>query len=334
MNKMDLYSDPAHAHLRHMFATFPKVAEFVGEAQFEDARELIPKTAFAWDSESRFPVHTPEHAAISRLYASQGPVPTDVLQTIKEACAIFDVPEEIFEQGEIKEASLADDECLFPATGTYPVRSSEEVKLAEKRLLPQLAKMSAETRKEAFSKLASAADLHGVKLADRSYQLAGRTYTDSRVLAASLEGRASATKVAALKENYLTLASAVKRNSRELRSADMRSKLAATIATLDKEAGLQRYYERGLADPMTTVFNTTKVASANALDLGGVQADPSSLAALGPKFFADTLGDDILRDIVSNGQVDATRLGEVLVTLPADLKRTIGQAAKDAGVAC
>ena len=74
----DLYNDPGHSLLAHLFSQHPGAGEFVKGAQYEDRRDQIPVTAFAWPERQLFPVHSPAHAVVSFLYAKHGAAQTKV----------------------------------------------------------------------------------------------------------------------------------------------------------------------------------------------------------------------------------------------------------------
>lgn len=331
----DFYNDPGHATLRHLLQRSPGAAAMLKTAELDDFATGLPDTAFAWQAKRLFPVHTPEHAAVSYLYAKEASehLPKEVFQFIKEALDVYGIAEASLEAQQTKTASYAPDECLFPESRTYPVRTPGEVKTAEARLIEQLPKLRPETRVEVFTRLAKAAEFHAVKLDPTSYKLAGLTYTDRRRLVDDLMVRAQATKVAAVRARFNELASAVKEDRTGLRSKVARVQLAEAIGTLDEEGNLLRHYDRLFSDPVATVFNTTKVASADDIDLGGGRMVPAmALAGLPPTFFSDLFGKDIVAEIAPGGQVDPHALATVVSTFPADMKMQLAQALQSAGI--
>jgi hypothetical protein len=326
----DQYHDPGHGRLAQLFLRFPKLAEYVKEAEIEDSPADLPRGAFACPEQRRYPLHTPAQAAVSYAYAKTASVSGSILRELETALEAYGLPAELYAEAEVKVASLEAEDCLFPETKTYPVRDADEVRTAESRLHAQLYKLAAETRAEAFDRLASAADLHGVKLNPSSYKLAGRTQTDPEALREQLLIRAGAVEPK-LASRYETLAKFVRTDRRALRDPENQAKLASAILELDREAGLERKYDRGVLDPLQTVYNTTKVA-ASGVDLDGQSYSLAGLAGLDPSFYGDALGDDIIPQIATRGSVDATKLAEVLQTLPADMQRQLGQLLASAGV--
>lgn len=341
----DLYNDPGHALLSHLFDRHPGAQALVKGAEYEDRRDQIPHTAFAWPERSLFPVHSAPHAVISYLYAKHGAaqtkvaaagrlvplVPPRVIETIEEALDAYGVDRTKLAAVAEKVASVRDDECLFPETKSYPVRNATEVKTAEERLLEQVRKLRPETRAQAFSKLAEAADAHGVELRPESYRWAGRAATDPHALASTLEVRAMLAKTAEAKEGYTKLAQAVLQDRRGLRDHAMRVKVAAAINDLDLQADLAKHYDRKIPDPVASVFNAEKVAE-DAIDLGGAYVRPTHLESLPTTFFADALGPDVLREIAPQGRLSALKIAEVVNTLPADLKADFARQLRAAGI--
>jgi len=341
----DLYNDPGHALLSYLFDRHPGAPELVKGAEFEDRRDQIPQTAFAWPERELFPVHTPAHAVVSYLYAKHGAaqtkvaaagrvvplVPTPVVAAIEEALDAYGVDRAKLAAVEEKVADLREEDCLFSETKAYPVRNAGEIKTAEARLLEQVRKLRPETRAEAFSKLAAAADVHGVELRPESYRWAGRAATDPHALASTLEVRAMLTSDEEAKAGYSKLAAAVLEDRRGLRDHAMRVKIAAAINDLDARAGLSRHYDRKIPDPVASVFNAEKVAE-DAIDLGGTFVRPTHLERLPTTFYSDALGFDVLREIAPGGRLDAQKVAEVVNTLPADLKADFARQLRAAGV--
>lgn len=341
----DLYSDPGHALLAHLLQSHPGAQELVKGAAFEDRREQIPETAYAWPEKTAFPVHSPAHAVVSYLYAQHGAaqtkvaaagrvvplVPRHVVSTIEEALDAYGIDRAKLAAVEEKVASLREEDCLFSDTKAYPVRNSGEIKLAEARLLEQIRKLRPETRAMAFRKLAAAAEEHQVELRPESYRWAGRASTDPHALASTLEVRAMLTADEELKGGYNKLAAAVISDRLGLKSYEARVKVAAAINELDTRAGLAKHYDRKIPDPVASVFNAEKIAE-DALDLGGAFVRPMHLQQLPTTFYSDALGPDVLREIAPGGRLDAQKVAEVVSTLPADMKADFARQLRAAGI--
>jgi hypothetical protein len=345
MSLHDLYTDPGHALLSHLLSRHPGAGDLIKGAQFEDRRDQIPDTAYAWPARALFPVHSPAHAVVSYLYAKHGAeqtkvaaagrtvplVPSQVIAEIEEALDAYGVDRSKLAAVEEKVAELREEDCLFSETKAYPVRNAGEIKIAEARLLEQVRKLRPETRVEAFGKLAAAAEVHGVELQPQSYRWAGRASTDPDTLAAALEVRASLTSDPEAKESFGKLAAAVLEDRRSLRHHATRVKIASAINDLDARAGLAKHYDRRIPDPVASVFNAEKIAE-GAVDLGGAFVQPMHLERLPNSFYSDALGSDVLREIAPGGRLDVQKVAEVVNTLPADMKADFARQLRAAGI--
>lgn len=333
-NPYDQYHDPGFGRLRHLLEEHPRAADMLKVAEIEDDGDGLPASAYAWPAKRLFPIHSADQAAVSYLYAKTASeaLPREVLAEIETALDAFDVPRDVFEPVETKVAALEEDECLFPEDRAYPVRSAAEVKLAEERLLAQVGKLLPETRATVFSRLAKFASRHGAPLHPLSAKFAGLTQTDPLTLRTALLGRSGATKQAGLAASYVALADAVAADPRALRDRTTQVKLAEAIGTLDEQdPAIGAAYDRGLPDPLLSVFNTEKRADEAGVDCGSLHVPLAKLCALGPGFYADALGPDVVREITTRGAMDAQKLAQLIPTLPAEMKRSLCQALTSTG---
>ena len=99
-------------------------------------------------------------------------------------------------------------------------------------------------------------------------------------------------------------------------------KLAYAIAKMDERAGLEKHYDRRLPDPLLTVFNTDKVASAT-IDIAGSMVPVDRLSALPASFWADLGGQELADEVAPGGHVNPQTLATVVETLPMDLKHVL-----------
>lgn len=326
---IDLYSDAGHATLRSLLTRCPGAVQFVKEASFEDDRDSIPESAFAWGGPRLYPVHSREHAVLSYLYAKHASeVPKTVLDGIEEALEAFGVDKTALAQVEVKVAALTEDECLFPERMEYPVRNAEEAKVAEAALLEQIDKMLPATRFRVFNKLASLAARHGVDLQECTRQWAGTTETDRTKLAEDLTTRMTLARTQETREAYAKLASAVSTDRMAMYDPAKRAKLAMTISQLDKLAGIRSR----VPDAYRTVYNTAEKTGSATFDLGAGRVDPAHFGRLPASFYGDALGKDCLAELAPGGVVDATKVAEVVSTLPTDMKQDFARQLKAAGI--
>jgi hypothetical protein len=329
---MDQYNDPANARLKALLDRHPAAADRVKTAEIEDDVADLPDGAFADSARRLYPIHTEPQAIVSYLFAKQASANGAVLGEISRALEVFDVPPDVFHPVTVKEAALEEDECLFPEERLYPVRNAAEVKTAEMRLLAQTSKLSPEARGDAYSRLYKKASQYGVALTTMSYKYAGATMTDPMELARTLEARAMATKSADISEGFRKLASSVRASKRQLEAQETRAKVAAAIFDLDLRGGVVPLYDRGVLHPHLAVYNTTKLADGEMVDLGDRQVPVADLQRVDEGFWSQVLGNDVIAEIAPTGTVEPNLLTTVLTTLPADLKKTVSTALRSAGV--
>lgn len=339
MNCIDIYHDPGHGRLAHLLATMPNLATYLGNEKVAEDHDVtaLPDHAFADPARRLFPIHTPKMAALSGAYARAAmldgvKIPAAVQLEIKTACDAYGLDERsLFMVAVPVEKTAAAEDCLFPEQRMYPIRTATEIKTAEERLLAEHTKLLPGSRVAAFARLFKRATALGVELTPTSYKYAGFVATDVAKLRDLLRARAVAcgtdhTKTA---EAFDVLAEHAGRRRKPLSRVEQ-LKLAQTVSDLDESAGLVRHYDRALPDPVVTVFNTEKTASAG-VDLGDDSVSMTKLMALDPSFYADALGSDFLPDITTGGQLDSAKLAEVLPTLPRDMKMALASALRSAG---
>lgn len=340
-NACDLYHDTANTQLKRILEESSSLSELLKTAKFEDFPDELPNSAFAAPTERLFPIHTPQHALMSFIFVKEAndekEIPDFVKIQITDALEAYGIDSNFIDKhtkkDEVKVAAVSEDDFLFPDSMAYPIRNETEIKTSEQKLLKQLSKMSFETKMKTFNKLAKVASQQNVELTKTSYQLGGATYSNKNALVGNLLVREAAaksqqnTKVA---ETFAKLAEAV--NHGGTISYEMKIKLAKTISKLDEEAGLRRLYGYELHEPMQIVFNTDKVASDDAINLGNKNVSLNKLAQLPPSFYSDVFGKEILSEIAPNGRVDGPQLKTVLATFPTDMKQQLATALKSVGL--
>lgn len=319
---VDQFSDPAFGTLYRQVARMPALEAFVKEAAVE-ADELpgLPDTAFAWPSERKFPIHTPEHAALSYAYSKvASALPVEVHNNIVKALEVYEVPEATFAEPSEKVASN-DDDFLVPELKLFSVKTATECKLAQDRLVREIHKLDLETRAVACGNLVKKADALGVELRPEILQLAGLVVSSSKLASQWLEARANRLPAddTVHKTAYLTLAKGLEKAPEEIADRQGLLKVAAVIADLDEKTGLDRHYDRRLPDALRTVFNTEKLAG-KSVDLGGTFVTVAKLAQLPASFWEDLGGKELGDEIAPGGVVDQSKLATVVDTLPLDLK--------------
>lgn len=321
---VDQYRDPALAVLVRLVESRPKLAAAVGDVDIQpEEADALPSTAFAWPEKRAFPLHTKEHTILSRVYRENSAnVPAYVDAAIKEACDLYEIDDALFTR--VKQAAPIDDpeDYLLPDRKLIPVRSAEQVKTAEEKVIAGYTKLSVESRATACTRLVEKAAHFGVTLNPLTHKLAGFTVTSTQVLKDWLGARVEASPPP-YKEAFQKLATAVSELPAEIRDRDVQIKLASVIDELDKKAGLVKYYDRKLPDPLLSVFNTSKVAG-HGVTLGNKFVPMERLATYPSTFFGDIIGDDLVREASDGrGGMDVAKLAAILETLPMDMKHVL-----------
>ena len=321
MTLVDQFRDPTLAVLVNLVADRPKVAAAVADFDIQPAEvESLPDSAFAWAEKRAFPIHSREHAILSRVYRENTPnVPTHVDDLLKEAFDMYDVPEELFTREKRAAAPFNPDDYLLPTLKKLPVRSEEQVKTAEATLLADFQKLALIHRAEACKRLIDKAAQFNVKLDPLMHKLAGFTVTSTRKLTDWIDARAGAS-TGEHRAAFEKLADATKQLPPEIYNRTDQVKLAEVISELDQKAGLVKHYDRRLPDAMQTVFNTEKIAG-HGVDLNGRFVTASQLASYPSTFYGDILGDDLIREASGpRGDMDPQKLAAILSALPRDMK--------------
>ena len=210
---------------------------------------------------------------------------------------------------------------LIPQMRLGKITDEETVKEASRFFTNNYKKMNMETRVNAAVTLVKKASEYDVEIPTRIYKHAGMTQTNRKVLTEWIDARKEASaNNQKISECYEKLASFTRNRHNNLNSRADLLKLSDALYDLDKKANLVKCYDRTLPDPITTVFNTTKLAEDTIL-LGGKDIPASTLMSLAPENYSDVLGDDIVPEITDDaGKLDQESLIALLKTLPADMQ--------------
>lgn len=317
---IDQYNgDPIYAHLHVLTNKFPLARDMLKTASFETTKTKIaelPSSAFAWEDERRFPVHTREDTIASIFYRSKlgSTVPQHVDDKLELARNVYEIDDAIFSP--VKEASVDITEYALPEKERLPLNSPEQIKVAEEVLCRDYDTLPLEKRADAFNRLYTAAKKQDVELRPFSLRMAGVTVSNPHLLRDWLEARATAATEPVHQQAYTKLASAMHKTPSCLVQRRDLVKLATTIYELDKLSKLNKHYDRKLPDPLQTVFNTEKIAE-EMCDVGGIQVPCSALMTLPPDVWAAIDAPEI-GEIAASG--DPAQFKAVFDTLPLDLK--------------
>jgi hypothetical protein len=322
MSVVDQYSDPAFATLYRQVTAYPRLEDYIKEASLDAGEaEALPKTAFAWPDERKFPMHTAAHAAMSYAYVKAAAyVPEHVMRTLQNALAAYDISEDVFVSSATKVAADNENDYLVPSLKLWAVKTASDVKVAERHVMASLTRLDLPHRTLACTNLVKKAAEYGVPVSLDIQRGAGLVVSDLGRTRDWVEARANAVDGDSFKTAYLKLAEGLRHYGAESNDRDGLMKIAGAIAELDERSGLDRHYDRKLPDAVQTVFNTSKLAS-ETVDLAGKSVPVSKLAALPVSFWEDLGGPDLRSEVAPGGSVvDVSKLAMVVDTLPLDLK--------------
>lgn len=318
---IDQFTDKSFKRLYHLMQDFPQAEEQIKTAQLDiEENEKRADTAFAWPERRMFPIDTPAQAALSRLYMEkQAEVPPIVRHRCDMALEVYGVQLPLQE----KTAAADDpDDYLLPAQKRFRVTDPESVKLASEAIMLNQRKLLPTQRAHACVGLVKKSMQFNMRLPAEIYKMAGVTMSYLPQLRSWLEARAAATSDPAIKTAYTKLAEATRTKEQYISNRDELVKLADAIHELDEAAGLNKWYDRRLPDPMNTVFNTEKIAE-DMFDVAGKQIPASTMMAIDPAAYEDAFGADITSDFISDGNVDVEQLKLVWDSIPTDLKQAL-----------
>lgn len=323
---IDQSCDPGFASLQVIVKRFPELKKFAGTANMESGEfEKLSSESFAWPAERKFPIHTPQHTAISVGYCKlAGDLPSHVVSQLQKAAEIHSVMLDMFTNPLIEKSSAAPADYLLPEIKRIKVASAEDIPLAEEAYRMKYAQLSIEDRATAGMKLVQLAEKHGVALHPSTQKLAGFTMTSTQVFKDWMGARKEAALQAKspLANAFGKLAEAYTNVEPLIHNRKDQLKLAAAVSGLDKAAGLTHHYGTKLPTPIETVFNTD-LARKDFIKVSSALANKALLQQLPLSFWEDSLGPDVAKEIAPEGEVNMNTLEQIIPTLPADLKNVL-----------
>jgi hypothetical protein len=320
---VDQFSDPTFHHFYQVFRDHPESEYLVKTASLSDEEnDNRPSSSFAWPDRRLFPIDTPEHAALSRLYMEkQAGVPDEVVATCEKALKLYGI--EMPLQEKVAEEQVDPQDYLLPKQQRFLVKTAEDIDMAVDAILTNQKKMGPITRAQAaFNLVKKATDLK-VKLPPQIHKMAGVTMSDSATLRAWLDARADAATEPEVKEAFQKLSALVEKQPELIAERDELVKFASVVHELDIAAGFQKLYDRKLPDPIATVFNTEKIAQ-GMIDLAGRQVPLDTMLQIDPDVYRDVFGEDIVEEFVDEeGEIDPQMFSVILPTVPYDLQKAL-----------
>lgn len=125
------HGDPTYAQLHVLTRERPKARGMLKTASFDQVDvDTLPSTAFAWEDERRFPVHTKEDTVASILYRSKlgSAVPEYVDDKLIEAAKIYGINRRVFDR--VKQAGGVGGADLSPDAQTLKLYQAERTPLS------------------------------------------------------------------------------------------------------------------------------------------------------------------------------------------------------------
>jgi hypothetical protein len=320
---IDQFSDPSFLRLNQLTRQYPQAVEHIKTAEMDPAQnEKRADTQFADPGNRKFPLDTPGHAALSRIYMEkQAGVSQDVIDNCDKALDLYGISLDL--TGVEKVAADDSDDYLLPDIRRLRVKTAADVKDAAEAIQRDYKSMDIDSRARASTNLVKKAVEHNVKLPPQILKFAGTTMCDTQVLRDWVLARTERTTDPNIHYGYTKLAEEAHQMPRYLSDRSELIKVAAAISELDEAAGLGKFYDRTLLDPLSTVFNTEKVAD-EMMDVAGQQVPLDRLLSLDGDIYRDLIGDDLAAEFLdAEGNVDPEQFQVIWPTVPFDLQKAL-----------
>ncbi|MEC8306417.1 MAG: hypothetical protein VXZ72_00960, partial [Chlamydiota bacterium] len=224
-----------------------------------------------------------------------------------------------------KKASEAIDYALTKENGegVYPINSAASVKAADKYFSRHEGQFEPRRRREFAVKVAAAADKAGMSLGDEILKYAGEGY--SRGLQGHLDVRRHHIVEMDLSGNKRVEFDKLAAARRQMDP----SEFAENLYRFDRSVGLDRLYDRDIADPWYATFNMSKVAKGSlpapkSFDVMGERVTEDDLNTLAEdyKVLVDFFGESAARSFASDP-------AKIFASMPLPQKKLVARWASD-----
>jgi hypothetical protein len=323
----DQFSDPSYRRVFRLIQQRPEIEEIVKTASMDiEENEKVSNHSFAWPERRLFRIDSPAHAALSKAFmikqAGAG-IPTEVQERCDRALDVFGVNLALLEKT-AQPLETDDSEFLLPSIRRLRVQTKEDVKLAADAIRNNLKKMDTRTRAQACTNLVKKAVDLEQPVPPWVLKFAGYTMCNVGELRDWMYARAEATKDPQIRYGFNKLAEELRQLPPLCGDRDELIKVATAIQELDEAAGLEKFYDRKLLDPLSTVFNTEKLAD-DFVSLAGKQVPLQDMLAVDPEAYKDVFGEDLANEFIdkTSNEIDPERLKIILPTVPLDLQKTL-----------
>lgn len=320
---IDQFSDPSFLRLNQLIRRYPQAEEHIKTARLDpQENEKRADTAFADRINRKFPIDDPAQAALSRIYMEkQAGIPQGVIDICDKALELHGVELDLIETEKVARDDSVD--FLLPEVRRLRVKTAEDVTPAAEFIQRNYKQMDIDSRARASTNLVKKAVEHSVKLPSMILKFAGATVCDTKVLRDWVLARTERTVDPNIHFGYTKIAEEVDRYPRFVSDREELIKVAAAIAELDEAAGLGQFYDRTLLDPLSTVFNTEKVAD-EMMEVAGQQVPLDRLLSIPPEVYRDLLGEDLANEFFdAAGEIDAEQFKTIWPTVPFDIQKTL-----------
>lgn len=320
---IDQFSDPSFLRLNQLIRRYPQAEEHIKTATLDpQENEKRADTAFADRVNRKFPIDDPAQAALSRIYMEkQAGVPQEVIEICDKALELHGIELDLTEMEKVARDDSAD--FLLPEIRRLRVKTAEDVTPAAEFIQRNYKQMDIDSRARASTNLVKKAVEHDVRLPSMILKFAGATVCDTKVLRDWVLARTERTTDPNIHFGYTKIAEEVDQYPRYVSDREELIKVAAAIAELDEAAGLGQFYDRTLLDPLSTVFNTEKVAD-EMMEVAGQQVPLDRLLAIPADVYRDLLGEDLANEFLdATGEIDAEQFRTIWPTVPFDLQKTL-----------
>jgi len=343
---VDITNDKDLSFLAIAIETAPiKPLELLKTANVEEPFEEYSNDVFADPINKQFPIHTPEHTAISALYLFKqaNEVDLDTKERVKDALNEWGISDlSVLLDGEQPLTKMASSDLyLMPSKNKFPVYDVEGLTKVASVVGGYLNTMSVSDRVEVSSNLIKTAEEFGVSLEE----IPQWALVYGQALSSDLHKTAEAISVRHAITNHdgykniLTKIAKLKNKVGDISyDPEINRGIAFEMMELDKVAGVT--YE-DVPDVFISVFNSTKqkekdesvlskIASEEGVVIGDTEFYKSDVIDFIENNNAvDVFGEDLCKEASNNGNIDAEYLLQNVCDLPYEAQVVIAEGLKD-----
>lgn len=294
-------------------------------------KHAASRPVYAWEDAGLFPIHTPEDASLSMIYAALQPTPPAVREKIAGACLAYQVDLSSLAQrtGQIKAAGAAVPEPVDLSVYALPTQqrlrmATREETIKSARTLERYGhQVGVEDRTLAAMRLVKQAEHFGVaeQVPDTIKMMAGQGVTSRAKLSEALLARTRLVPEQYAQEYHAASKQALALPDHALSDVPYQRKLAAAIETLDARSGLKdRWREVRVPDPIAAVFNTPKTAQA-VVKFAGRDVPLARLEDIPYEKWMHVCGPDIANAVSTNMRTDGRKIAQAVAKMPMALQR-------------